>query len=227
MAEAFAKRYTGAVRNLLGSVPDAAGMDEQSLSRAERHFDVVLPGALRDYYLILGNLHQLNDAHDRLFAPKDWFINCGKLVFMVENQAVVYWGIEATQSPGVDVPVFQGVNLLPKCIEWHPECDSCGEFLLVMLHWQAVAGGLKWLGMANRDGQQAEKTCRMLTNHFATHWQQVGGFIGLVAFGQDGKAACLLTGDGVCQLYVGARTEPMFEEVDEELQALGVSLSQL
>jgi len=228
VAEAFAKRYTCAVRSLLGSIPDAAGVDEQSLSRAERHFDVVLPAALRDYYLTLGNLHQLNDAHDNLLAPKDWFIDSGKLIFMAENQAVVYWGIEASKSASEDVPVFQGVNLLPKFIEWHPEWDSCGEFLLVMLHWQAVAGGLKWSGMVNRDGQEAEKTCRMLTDYFTTHWQQVGGLIGMIAFRQqDGKVSCLLTGDGVCQLYVGARTEPLFEEVDAELQALGIGLSQL
>lgn len=218
MAETFADRYAVAALTLLGSVPDGTSMDEQSLARAERHVGVSLPQALRSYYLTLGNLRELNNAHDRLLAPKDWFIDEGKIVFMVENQAVVYWGVEASKSPEDDPSVFQGVNLLPKTIEWHAECDSCSEFLLVMLHWQAVLGGLEWLGMADEVGP-ALAAC------LAANWRQIGRVNELVAYGREGRAACLLTDSG--QLYIGGRTESEFQEITAELRAVGVEFDQL
>ncbi|WP_020475695.1 hypothetical protein [Zavarzinella formosa] len=219
MAEAFEDRYAVAALSLLGTVPDSAGVDERRLARAERRFGVVLPEALRGYYLTLGSLRELNDAHNRLLAPRDWFLDNGKLVFMVENQAVVYWGVEAATSPDDDPPVFQGVNRLPKEIEWHPECDRCSEFLLVMLHWQAVMGGLEWLGMADKAGPA-------VANHLAATWRRAGGYNEMVAFRREGRAACLLT-DGGGQLYVGGRTEAEFESVAAELRAIGVKLNQL
>jgi hypothetical protein len=188
VTEAFEDRYAVAALSLLGLVPDDAGMDERSLARAERHFGVALPEALRGYYLTLGNLSELNDAHNRLLAPRDWFIDAGKLVFMVENQAVVYWGVEAAKWPDDDPAVFQGVNL-PDAIEWHPECDRCSEFLLVMLHWQAVMGGLEWLGTADETGPA-------VADHLASRWRRVGGFNGMEAFRREGRAACLFTDSG-------------------------------
>lgn len=218
MAEAFEDRYLAAAHNLLGSFSDSVGMDESSLARAERQFGVALPAALRGYFLTLGNLRELNDAHNRLLAPDDWFLDAGKLVFMVENQAVLYWGVEAAKSPDDDPAVFQGVNLLPEAIEWHLECDRCSEFLLVMLHWQAAMGGLEWLGMTDDAGPA-------VTEHLAAAWQQVGGFDDLVAYRREGRVACLLTDGG--QLYVGGRTEALFEEVVADLRAAGVELDHL
>jgi hypothetical protein len=215
MTEAFEDRYAVAALRLLGSLPPAAGMNERSLARAERHFAVSLPEALRGFYLTLGNLHELNDAYNRLLAPKDWFIDDNKVVFMVENQAVVYWGVEATRSPDDDPAVFQGVNLLPASIEWHPECDHCSEFLLVMLHWHAVMGGLDWLGMTEEAGQS-------VADQLVGSWQRVGGFSEMVAFCREGRAACLFPDGG--QLYVGGRTEALYEEIVVELRTLGVKL---
>ncbi len=218
MAGPFEGQYAAAVVSLLGSVPDAAGMDERSLAEAERRFGVTLPAVLRGFYRTFGNLRELNNAHNRLLAPSDWFLNDGKLVFMVENQAVMYWGVESMTSLGDDPAVFQGVNLLPETIEWHPECDCCSEFLLVMLHWQAVMGGLEWLGMTD----EADPT---VAAQLAGTWQQVGGYSGMVAYRREGQAACLMSDGG--QLYVGGRTEADFEAIATELRAIGIELDQL
>jgi hypothetical protein len=218
VAEAFEARYAVAALSLLGSLSDTAGMDEQSLARAEQHFGVALPKSLRSYYLTLANLRELNDAHNRLLSPQDWFLDGGKLVFMVENQGVVYWSVEATKSPDDDPPVYQGVNRLPETIDWYPECDLCSEFLLVMLHWQAVMGGLEWLGATDEGGPA-------MMEHLADSWQQVGEVNEMVAFRREGRAACLLTDS--TQLYVGSRTEVLFEEIAAELRVVGVGLHQL
>jgi hypothetical protein len=194
-------------------------MSEQSIDNAERHFGVRLPLALRDYHLGVGNLHTFNKAHNRLLPPKDWFLDGGKLVFMVENQAVVYWGVTAEQSPNDDPPVFQGVNCLPKLIEWHLEHEPCSEWLLIMLHWQAVCGGLEWLGMVDV-GED-------VVQHFRRNWQIVGEQEGMIAFRQEGRAACFIGEADAQELFVGTNSKELFAIARAELRAIGVGLNQI
>jgi hypothetical protein len=219
MADGYQERYEVAVEYLLGSLPSGCGTSEVSINAAEKHFGVRLPAALRDYYLSVGNLRPLNEAHNQLLAPKDWFLDEEKLVFMVENQAVVYWGVAAVASPGDDPPVFQGINRLPEPIEWHPEHERCSEWLLLMLHWQAVCGGLPWLGMAYVGHEVVE--------HFERHWRLVGKHEGIIAFRRQEKAACFLGEGDAQELYVGANSKELFAQIQSELEAVGVSLDEL
>jgi len=71
MADSIQGWYRDAADNLLGSLPSDCGMSESSITTAEKQFDIRLPRALRDYYLSIGNLRGLNDAHNRLLAPKN------------------------------------------------------------------------------------------------------------------------------------------------------------
>ncbi len=186
---------------------------------AEQRLGFVLPDALNGYYLKLGNLGSLNHVHNRLLAPTDWFIQGGKLVLMVENQAMMYWGIKAGKSSETDTAVYQGVNELQKTIDWHLETDRCSVFLLVMLHWQAAMGGLKWIGMSD------EASTSVADHLEANNWQRISEFGGMVAFTREGRAACFLA--DCSQLYVGCRTESLFEKTLAELMAIGVGLHQL
>lgn len=219
MTDSLQERYEVAVEYLLGSLPPHCGLAEAKLAAAEEQFGVRLPLALRDYYLAVGNLHVLNDAHDHLLAPKDWFLDAGKLVFLVENQAVVYWAVEATHLPGDDPAVFQGVNLSPEPTEWHPTHDRCSEFLLVILHWQGVCGGLEWLGMTDV-GEAA-------LQHFERNWSRVGEVEGLVAFRREGRSACIMGEGEARELYIGASSEERFHEIVTELAGIGLGLNQL
>lgn len=216
--DGFQERYEVAAEYLLGQLPSGCGMEERNLAIAEKHFSVRLPFALRDFYLGVGRLHQLNDAHNHLLAPKDWFLDGGKLVFLVENQAVVYWGVEAVEAPDDDPPIFQGVNLR-EGVPWFPEHDRCSEFLLVMLHWQAVNGGFKWLGMA--DARQE------VIDHFKEHWRLVGELQGLMAFRREGRAACFMGEPDAWQLFIGGRSEEFFQQMAAELKPIGVGLNLL
>ena len=195
------------------------GVPEESLERAEERLGLRLPLALREYYLALGALAELNQAHNRLLGPGKWFVDAGKLVFLVENQAVVYWGVEATDQPQADPPVFQGVNRQPEPIEWHPEHERCSEFLLVMLHWQAVTGGLEFLGTADVGVE--------VVRHFEQHWRRVGEMEGLLAFCREGQAACVAGEGDARQLYAGCRSEEDLERIASELEALGAGLNYL
>src|SRR5262245_47258682 len=125
MAEAMQKSYADSAAYLLGSLPRHSRVSSRAITAAEKRLEHPAPAALRDYYLAVGKLDQLNDAHNHLLPPEEWFVDGGKLVFLAENQAVCYWGVGASKSRPDDPPVFQGVNNLPNPIKWHPEHRRC------------------------------------------------------------------------------------------------------
>jgi hypothetical protein len=68
----------------------------EQLAVGERRLNIRLPNAFRVFYHIVGQFDRLNQAHNHLYRPDEWFLDAGKLVFMEENQVVVYWQIEAS-----------------------------------------------------------------------------------------------------------------------------------
>lgn len=115
------------------------------LDAVAKRLGTKIPAALRDYYCVAGRERRFNICHDRLLAPKEWRIDQRRLVFMEENQSAVWWGI-STRSRSSDPTVWQGVNQEP--IQWNREHPRCSEFLAIMLHYQAVMGGLRFRGSA-------------------------------------------------------------------------------
>jgi hypothetical protein len=47
----------------------------------------------------------LNQCYNRLLAPAEVFVESGRIVFMAENQAVVYWAVKGTSEN--DNPVVE------------------------------------------------------------------------------------------------------------------------
>jgi hypothetical protein len=69
----------------------------------------VIPRALFDYYSVAGG-HWINEHHDHLRSIEELEWMDDKLVFLDENQRVVYWGIDRPDLKTADPIVWQGVN---------------------------------------------------------------------------------------------------------------------
>lgn len=138
-----AERYRAAFQSLGLPLRPKDGLKPESLEGIKLE-GLVWPVALRDYYLVAGNEETLNQSFNRLLEPKDIFVDAGRIVFMEENQGVVYWGVKADGM--IENPIVeQGVNIEGKAIEWHSEGSDCAGFLEAMLYWQAsFGGGLKY-----------------------------------------------------------------------------------
>src|SRR5689334_5225677 len=89
------------------------------LSAAAKRLGVQIPAGLRDYYLVAGRERRFSLCHNHLLPPTKWTIDKQRLVFMEENQGVVYWGVSTRNRDSDDPPVAQGVNEEP--ITWYPE----------------------------------------------------------------------------------------------------------
>ena len=209
-------RYRQAIEVLDRPLTSADGLPDREIVTGEQRLGVRLPRALREFYGIAGQLDHLNRAHNRLYTPDEWFVDAGKLVFMEENQAVVYWGIPISEWLCDDPPVSQGVNVVDQPIDWHPEHGACSEFLLVMLHWQAVCGGMKFTGSADIPAKALTLISAM--------WSLVGEVSELWAFASDGKAACVIGEGETLQLFVAARTQQDFNAINAELAGMDIKL---
>src|SRR5687767_13749169 len=85
------------------------GCTVEEVSAAERRLGLRTPAAIRDYFLLAGREARINQAHNHLLGPSEWFVDSGHLVFLAENQNVVLWGLPVSDARD-DPAVLQGVN---------------------------------------------------------------------------------------------------------------------
>jgi len=91
----FAERLNSTFATLVRPLTPEDGQSEMSISDPETRLGLKLPAVLRDYYLLAGRFDRFNRAHNELRRPDEWSVDGGKLVFLEENQCVVFWGVEA------------------------------------------------------------------------------------------------------------------------------------
>jgi len=153
------------------------------LAAAEKRLGVRIPAALRDYYLVAGRERRFGACHNRLLAPQEWRIDKHRLIFMEENQCVVWWGVSTRNPKSQDPPISQGVNDEP--ITWVREHRRCSVFLAVMFHYQAVSGGFRFCAAADAgDGPNYD-----LVEHGWTYYGEVNS---LMAFSRPNQVVCLM-----------------------------------
>jgi hypothetical protein len=205
MAEAWADQFRGLLTDITGRGAASAGYAPRAVKAAEDRLGVGLPGPLRDYYLSVGR-HAINRAHNRLLPPEEVEVSHGRLVFMEENQRVVFWGVP-TRSRAADPVVSQNGDL--EGGEWWAE-TRCSTFLSAMMCWQAVGGGLPHVGITELiHSTEARRAMR--------GWRPVGRINDLSAFVLRGRVVCVLSDGEDAQLHVGARNRL-------DLQALGAEM---
>ncbi|MGL4610482.1 MAG: hypothetical protein ACRCYY_12520 [Trueperaceae bacterium] len=171
----FAERYRTAFARFGQPLQTKHALSEELLAPFQ------LPPALHAYYLVAGNETLLNHSYNRLLAPKDIFVEAGRIVFMEENQNVVYWGVP--EGAFADPLVEQGVNSEELPLGWHPEHESCAEFLEVMLYVQTAFGDVMKYSSSAVVDPHFEKQLQQ-------HYQYVGRIGELSAYAAEG---CALT----------------------------------
>jgi hypothetical protein len=212
VAEAWANRFRGLLADIIGRAAPSHGYPVRAVETVEARLGARLPGPLRAYYLSVGR-HEINRAHNRLWPPTALEVCGGRLIFMEENQCVVYWGVRS-RTTAADPVVQQTADLEDG--DWFAE-SPCSEFLSGMMCWQAVCGGLPHIGYSD---PLAPVAARRLTRG----WPPAGRMGGLSAFVRDGQVVCVLSEGESVLLHVGARSHRNFQAVAAEL---GVPINEL
>ncbi|MDR2294120.1 MAG: hypothetical protein LBE05_02800 [Microbacterium sp.] len=140
-------RY-GAIRELWEVDPgERIGYSGDVLDDWQRRFGDV-PGALREYYTTLGAHIALNHTQDQLVAPADTPGTVYRmdgddatdvLVFYVENQLALQWGVLAGDCAEDDPTVHVLVGE-----DWEGTGDSVSGFLTAQAHLQRLYAYEDW-----------------------------------------------------------------------------------
>jgi hypothetical protein len=162
---------------------ERTALPSKVLTAAEKRLGLRIPAALRDYYLVAGRDRRFSACHNRLLPPAKWSVEKHRLIFMEENQCVVWWGVSTRNPSSDDPPVSQGINAEP--ITWHPEHRRCSVFLAVMLHYQAVSGGFRFCGGADAPDQSSYR----FEENGWTHYGEVNS---LLAYSRQNQVVCLM-----------------------------------
>ncbi|MCC7420586.1 MAG: hypothetical protein IT428_09905 [Planctomycetaceae bacterium] len=180
-----------------------AAIGESTIETIEKSLNIVVPPALRDFYAVAGGERRFSRSHNRVLAPRDWFVSKGRLVFMEENQAVVLWGVSLRTSDD-DAPVSQAVN--DDELTWSRVSRRCSTFLSVVLHLQAVYGGFKHCAMA--------RPPRGLKRRLMRNWTCHGTVNRLTAYSRPNQAACVEPDLGV---LVGGKSGADLRAIESDL----------
>jgi len=128
----------GVVERLFGSIPRPPKKSIQTLDEAEARLGLSLPRMLRDFGRRFGWEGPLASARETLLSPESWRIRGGALVFCVENQGVVLWGIRRSDLAQDDPPVYVAENREP--LHWTWDHDRLSDFFLTLAYWQGIVG---------------------------------------------------------------------------------------
>jgi hypothetical protein len=204
MAGRFAERYRTVLAAITGRASSAHGYTRRAVEAAEARLGFGIPEALRDYYLSVGR-HELNRIHNRLWSPDDLEVSQGRLVFLEENQCVVYWGVRR-RTTAADPLVSQTMDLDDG--GWAADA-RCSLFLPAMLCWYAANGSMPYMGyseqMAPRDAQ-----------HLVRGWQSAGRSAVHSAYLRGGQVVCIEDAGSGVVVRLGARSRRDFDAVVSE-----------
>jgi hypothetical protein len=166
--DAFAGRYRALFALLGQPLKPEDGWSPDTLAHLNLE-GVRLPEALRAYYLVAGNERRLNHSFNRLLALEDVFVEAGRLVFMEENQNVVYWGVSGDDANPM---VEQGVNLHPE-----PLAGVASEFrrgFEALRHRSGHPGRATAARGERRSDWQDERTERVRAGRLCAQRTEVG-----------------------------------------------------
>lgn len=183
-------------------------VDPHAITKAEQSLAITAPRALREFYLLAGKARDFTTVYDQFLPPADWSVQDGKLVFVEENQDVVRYGVDCAAGTSDDPPVW--ITVTGDAADWHQVCDSCSEFIAVMLLWQASFG--EALPHA-ASGLAGPNTLRTLDKG----WHHVGTVNEMRAYTRPGHAACHVEWSDGMRLFVGALTDEALWALEAEL----------
>jgi hypothetical protein len=208
--------YADVFATLARPLTGADQVPGEVIRTSEKQLGVRVPEALRCYYAAAGNM-PLNNAYNELLAPESWRLDRHVLVFLDENQGVVKWGVPARKLRQVDPTVLYTVaEGSGEHSDWAEEDLECSDFLVLMLCWQAVHGGLPHTGWA----QVQHAVGQAVAHCLGPVWQSRD----LQASYGSGQVVCVAGRRGRLDVLAAGRSESEFEALVQKLADCGVGL---
>jgi hypothetical protein len=190
------------------------GYEDEDLDAAEAQLGVRLPAALWEAYRLFGRRRDLTNIQDQLLTPESIRVREDGLVFRVENQSVMYWGLRLIDLGQPDPPVHMLDPHVPEGEQrWEPWLPTVSLTCVEMVLAETMFGNVGFLD--NRE--LGTKDQAILDERFvrlALPPYPVSGTLPAQHWWARPDVLARNTGDW---LWVLARTEQALAEVRREL----------
>ncbi|MFE3450449.1 hypothetical protein ACFXJ8_16100 [Nonomuraea sp. NPDC059194] len=208
----FIRSFAAAWATPLG---EGDGCDAADLDAAERRLGLRLPAVLREAYALLGRRGDLTSNQDRLLAPEELYVDdTGQvLVYRLENQDVVEWGIPLDALARDDARTVYRTSMADNSAElWAPWLDRLSPaFVEIVLSETLIADEelFNFLDLTPDDIALVEATYeRLAMPAYPADEPSIVWFAGPDVLLRQDAGACLM---------VRARTPEALDEVYETL----------
>jgi len=111
------------------------GIKKSGILEQEKLLNIKIPSALQELYLTVGNNALFTDGFHHFSEVTSLFVKDNKLVFLQENQSVVYWAVDLTDSKTVYQTTDQNFD---QHVQWYSEELSLDQFIEMILYIQCV-----------------------------------------------------------------------------------------
>jgi len=154
------------------SINSNEGIEASKIQIQERKLNSSIPLELVEFYTSLGKNDLFINGFQHFAKIEELFINDNKLVFLQENQSVVYWAVDLNDKKTIFQTCDQNFE---ENVEWLKEDFFLTEFLEMLLYFQCVMSdeyyhekgisGFKYFASLNeQDYQKNEQSKHFIDN---------------------------------------------------------------
>ena len=200
--------------SLLGRhLTEKDGMNISEIETVEDSLGLKLPTALREFYLLVGNLEMFISSFEQFFEP---YIKDEILVFLEENQGVCYWGINIRNSK--NEIVLQSTDIETDKPEWYSEEVSLTDFLVILMYYQCAQGGYEYVSAVYESKFDNKENYLQFLAKIIVGYRKVVEHNGLVIYQDGEKLIWYFTdeeGNLADTIFVSTRTAEEMKELEK------------
>lgn len=199
--------------DLLGrKLKRADGISSEKIEDVENKLGLVLPNPLREFYQLVGNLDIFTKSFQRFAAIDDLLIKDSKLIFLEENQSVLYWAYNLEDSDTDDPLIYQNTHY--DTGEWYSENMRLYSFLILMAYYQCAQGGYEWGASCELDALVEFQN--IFFDDLKSHWQKVIDNNNLVIYWQKGALIWYFTDENnlpIDMIFLSVLKSHLFKKI--------------
>ncbi|MCL1938528.1 MAG: hypothetical protein FWF52_09070 [Candidatus Azobacteroides sp.] len=199
--------------NLLGRhLTEKDGMSIPEIETVENACGMKLPTALRDFYLLVGNLELFTSSFEQFIEP---YIKDKMLIFLEENQGVCYWGINIRDTE--NETVFQCTDIESDDPEGHSEEVTLTDFLIILLYYQCAQGGYEYGSAVYESNFDSRENYMQFLVNITVDYKKVVEHNELVVYQNGGKLIWHFSdekGNLADAIFASTRTEEDMKELE-------------
>ncbi len=208
--DTFKQVYLPHINLVYPPLTPADGAGVADVLAAEQRLNTPLPDALRAFYFLVGQRADITNGYNHVLPLEKVYVADNVLVFLAEHQWVTLWGIRVQDCSIGDPIIYTTENTTTR--DWQPIGDTVSVFLTATLYWQAVLGGLPYVGIGGLPLHQPQP----LLTDFVQIPSGVAEKASLI-YASDGKVVCSTVGADAYEIWAGGRTRDDFVTLDRLL----------